>query len=59
MLKDYNKPKRDWTHKQWINYCQIMIHNPHINQEEKEYYKDKLHDLTNNNYQGVFHRKYH
>ena len=49
MFKDYNKPKRDWTNKQWINYCQIMIHSPHINQEEKEYYKDKLHDLTNNN----------
>ncbi len=49
MLKDYMQPKRNWSNKQWINYCQIMIHNPHINQEEREYYKDKLHDLTNTN----------
>ena len=49
MLKDYNKPKRNWTDKEWINYCQIMIHNPWINAEEREYYRDKLKDLTNTN----------
>ena len=49
MLKDYNKPKKDWTNKQWIEYCSIQVHNPWINAEEREYYKDKLHDLTNNN----------
>jgi hypothetical protein len=50
MLKDYNKPKKDWTNKQWIEYCSIQVHNPWINEQEREYYKDKLHDLTNTNY---------
>ena len=58
MLKDYMKPKKDWSDKQWINYCSIQVHNPWINAEEREYYKDKLNDLINNNLQGVFHRKY-
>ena len=49
MLKDYQQPKRDWGRKQWVDYCHIMIHSPHINKDEIEYYKDKLHDLTNNN----------
>ena len=49
MLKDYMKPKKDWSDKQWINYCSIQVHNPWINAEEIEYYKDKLHDLINNN----------
>ena len=48
MLKDYQQPKRDWSNKQWVDYCHIMIHSPHINKDEIEYYKDKLHDLTNN-----------
>ena len=45
MLKDYNKPKRDWTNKQWINYCSIQVHNPWINEQEREYYKDKLTEI--------------
>ena len=59
MLKDYNKPKKDWTNKQWIEYCSIQVHNPWINEQEREYYKDKLHDLINTNNNWVFHRKYH
>ena len=49
MLKDYNKPKRDWTNKQWRDYCQIMIHSPHINKEDREYYQQKYDDLIDKN----------
>ena len=49
MLKDYQEPKRDWSDKEWINYCSIQVHNPWINAEERSYYRDKLHDLINKN----------
>ena len=49
MFKDYNTTNRDWSNIQLIDFCQILIHSPHINQEEKEYYKERLKDLTNTN----------
>ena len=50
MLSDYIKePKRDWSDKQWIEYCSVQLHNPWINETEREYYKDKYTDLINNN----------
>ena len=44
-LKDYQQPKRDWSNKQWLDYCSIHMHNPWINEEERSYYKDKFNDL--------------
>ncbi len=48
MLKDYQQPKRDWSNKQWLDYCSVNMHNPWINEEERSYYKDKFNDLINN-----------
>ena len=50
MLSDYIKePKRDWSDKQWIEYCSVQLHNPWINESEREYYKEKFTDLINKN----------
>ena len=49
MFKDYQEPKQHWNDKQWINYCSIHMHNPWINAEEREYYKEKYTDLINKN----------
>ena len=49
MWKDYSEPKQHWSDKQWIDYCSIHMHNPHINEEEREYYKEKYNDLINKN----------
>ena len=48
-LNDYIKdPKKDWSNKQWIEYCSVQLHNPWISEEDRCYYKEKLHDLSNN-----------
>ena len=40
-LRDYIKDvKRDWSDKQWLEYCSIQRHNPWINDAEREYYND-------------------
>jgi len=45
-LNDYIKDvKRDWSDKQWLEYCSIQRHNPWINDAEREYYNDKFNDL--------------
>ena len=49
MFKDYQEPKQHWSDKQWIDYCSIHMHNPWINAEEREYYKEKYYDLINKN----------
>ncbi len=51
MWKDYQEPKRHWSDKQWLKYCLIHMHNPHINEEEREYYREKYYDLSNKNKQ--------
>ena len=49
-LNDYiREPKRDWNDKQWIEFCSVQLHNPWINETEREYYKDKYTDLINKN----------
>ena len=45
-LKDYiREPKKDWTNKQWLEYCSVHMHNPWISEEDRLYYKDKFNDL--------------
>ena len=49
-LRDYIKDvKKDWSDKEWLQYCSIHMHNPWIDEKEREYYKDKFTDLINNN----------
>ena len=49
-LSEYIKhPKRDWNDKQWIEFCSVQLHNPWINETEREYYKEKFTDLINKN----------
>ena len=45
-LKDYiREPKKDWSNKQWLEYCSVQIHNPWISEEDRLYYRDKFNDL--------------
>ena len=46
-LKDYiNGPKRDWNTKQWLQHAWVMIHSPWIDEDEREYWKDKIKELS-------------
>ena len=48
MLKDYiSEPKKDWTDKQWLQYAYVQVHNPWINEDEREYFRDMITRLSN------------
>ena len=46
MLKDYLGPKKDWNNSQWLEYAQIQKHNPWISDEDREYWEDKIKELS-------------
>ena len=48
-LKDYEGPKKDWTDEQWLQHAWIQRWNPWISEEDREYWRDKISDLTRNN----------
>ena len=48
-LKDYigpNSPKKDWTKERWLQYAHVMVHSPWIDDQEREYWRDKIKELT-------------
>ena len=46
-LNDYIKDvKRDWSDKQWLEYCSIQRHNPWISAEDRQYWIDKIKELS-------------
>ncbi len=45
-LKNYMGPKRDWTEEKWLRYAHIQVHNPWITDDDREYWKDKIKELT-------------
>ena len=49
-LKDHTGPKKDWDDKQWLEYAWIQRHNPWISEDDREYWRDKISDLTRNNH---------
>ena len=45
-LNDYIKePRKDWDNKEWLQYAYVQVHNPWINEEEKEYFRDMIKKL--------------
>jgi hypothetical protein len=48
-LKDYmgpNSPKKDWSKEHWLQYAQTMVHSPWIDEEEKDYWRYKIEELS-------------
>ena len=45
-LKDHMVPKRSWGKDDWLKYAQVMVHSPWIDKEEKEYWRDKIKELS-------------
>ena len=45
-LKDYEGPKKDWTPEQWLQHAWVQSHNPWISDEDREYWVDKIKELT-------------
>ena len=45
-LKDHMGPKKDWDDMKWLQYAQFMVHSPWIGEEERDYWKYKIKELT-------------
>ena len=46
-LKDYiNEPRKDWTNKDWLQHAWIQQHNPWISEEDRQYWRDKIKELS-------------
>ena len=46
-LKDYIKePRKDWTNKDWLQHAWIQQHNPWISEEDRQYWRDKIMELS-------------
>tara|TARA_B100000686_G_scaffold7786_1_gene7759 strand:+ start:557 stop:703 length:147 start_codon:yes stop_codon:yes gene_type:complete len=46
-LKDYIKePRKDWTKKEWLKHAHIMVNSPWISEDDREYWRDKIKELT-------------
>ena len=47
MLKDYiNEPRKDWTKEEWLKHTWVQRHNPWISEDDREYWKDKIKELS-------------
>ena len=46
MLKDYMGPKRNWGYEKWLRHAHIQYHNPWISEDDRQYWKDKIKELT-------------
>jgi hypothetical protein len=46
-LQDYIKePRKDWDKEHWLKHAWVMVHSPWIDDDEREYWRDKIKELT-------------
>ena len=46
-LQDLIKePRKDWTNKQWLQHAYVQRWNPWIDEDERDYWKDKITELS-------------
>ena len=45
-LKDHLGPKKDWTKEEWLKHAWIQRHNTWISEEDRQYCRDKITELT-------------
>ena len=46
-VKQYkNQPTYNWTKKQWLEHAWVQVHNPWISDDDREYWRDKIKELT-------------
>ena len=45
-LKDHMAPKRHWKKEDWLKHAHVMVHSPWIDDHEREYWRDKIKELT-------------
>ena len=46
-VKQYkNQPRKDWTKDHWLQHAWIQVHNPWITDVDREYWRDKIKELS-------------
>ena len=46
-LNDFIKyPRRDCDYKKWLEHAQLMVHSPWISEEDREYWRDKIKEMS-------------
>ncbi len=46
-LKDHiQRPKKEWTRQDWLQEAHVMVHSPWISDEDREYWRDKIKELS-------------
>ena len=45
-LKDHLAPKKDWKKEDWLKHAHVQKHNPWISDEDREYWIDKIKELS-------------
>ena len=46
-LNDYiDKPRKEWGDKDWLQHAHVMVHSPWISDADREYWRDKINELT-------------
>ncbi len=44
--QNYRQPQKGWEEKDWLQHSHVMVHSPWIDEEEREYWRDKIRELT-------------
>ncbi len=45
-VKQYKyQPRKDWTYEHWLRHAYVMVRNPWITVDDKEYWQDKINEL--------------
>ena len=39
-------PKKNWNDEQWLKHAHIQSHNPWISEDDRQYWRDKIKELT-------------
>ena len=40
------QPQKDWTNEQWLQHAWVQSHNPWLDEDDREYWRDKIKQLT-------------
>jgi len=41
------QPRWDWGKDQWLEHAYVQMHNPWLTDQDREYWRDKVKELTN------------
>ena len=41
-----DQPQKGWSDKQWLEHAWIQSHNPWITDDDRQYWRDKITELT-------------